>query len=80
MAISNFYHLETEDYEGGYQSPLEVVREWRKRPNTRIFVSKWATPEGEGEEGLLIGEPIDITHLALHLIEDERERGQRRVR
>lgn len=76
--ISNFYHLETEDYEGGYENPLDVVREWRKRPDTRIFVSKWATPEGG--EGELIGEPIDITHLALHLIENEREREQGRAR
>ena len=76
--ISNFYTLKTEDNEVGYENPLEMVKEWRKRPNARIFVSKWATPEGG--EGTLIGEPIDITHVALHLIEDERERGQRRAR
>lgn len=78
MGESNYYTLKSGGNEVGFENPLEMVKAWRSSPNTRVFVSKWATLEA-GEE-TLIGEPIDITHLALHLIEDERERGQRRVR
>ena len=78
MGESNYYTLKSGGNEAGFENPLEMVKAWRSSPNARIFVAKWATV-GEGES-VLIGEPIDVTHLALHLIEDERERGQRRAR
>ena len=79
MAVTTWYDVRSDNFGGAYENPLKAIEVWRKWHNARLSVSLWSQGEGE-EEATLIGEPIDITHLALHLIENEREREQGRAR
>jgi hypothetical protein len=50
----------------------ECVKYWRNSPvDSRIFVTAWAE---EGEDASIVGEPIDVTFLALASITNTLER------
>jgi hypothetical protein len=41
----------------------ECIRYWRNGPvNSRIFVTNWSE---DGEDAVLVGEPIDVSYLVL---------------
>ena len=50
----------------------ECVRYWRNSPvDSRIFVTAWVE---EGEDTVLVGEPIDVTYIVLAGITNTLER------
>ena len=50
----------------------ECVKYWRNSPvDSRIFVTAWVE---EGEDAVLVGEPIDVTYIVLAGITNTLER------